>query len=91
MTVFTELQADCLAGIWLNHATETGYLQPFTNQEIAESLDAAASVGDDRIQSATQGYVFPDTWTHGSSEQRLAALQDGLKSGDPNTCDTPGY
>ena len=89
--VFTELQADCLAGIWVHHATETGYLEPLTREEIIQALDAAASVGDDRIQQQTQGYVVPDAWTHGSSEQRLAALEDGLQSGNVNTCDTPGW
>lgn len=91
MTVYTELQADCLAGIWVHHATATGYLEPLTSDEIAQSLDAAASVGDDVIQSQTQGYIVPEQWTHGSSEQRLAALQDGLRSGDVSTCDTPGW
>ena len=90
-SVFTELQADCLAGIWVYNATQTGYLEPLTNEEISQSLDAAASVGDDRIQSQTQGYVVPEAWTHGSSEQRLAALEDGLQSGDVSTCDTPGW
>lgn len=89
--VFIELQADCLAGIWLHHATETGYLEPLSSEEISQALDAAVSVGDDRIQQQTQGYVVPDAWTHGSSEQRLAALQDGLESGDPETCNTPGW
>lgn len=91
MSVFTELQADCLAGIWVYHATETGYLEPLSRDDVIQALDAAASVGDDRIQSQTQGYVVPEAWTHGSSEQRLAALKDGMDSGDVETCNTPGW
>lgn len=89
--IYTELQADCLAGIWMNHAVQTGYISQVTEQDIALSLDAAAAVGDDRIQRETQGYVSPESWTHGSSAERQAALTDGLQSGDPNTCDSPGW
>jgi len=91
MSVFTELQADCLAGVWMNHAAETGYLTAPTSAEIAESLNAAQAVGDDNIQRQTQGYVSPESWTHGSSDQRQAALEDGLQSGDISSCNTPGW
>ena len=83
ISIQVELQADCLAGIWANSISHLNVLGP---NEINEAIDAAAAVGDDRIQHKAQGRTNPETWTHGSSEQRVEWFTKGYNTGDPGQC-----
>jgi predicted metalloprotease len=83
-----ELQADCFAGLWVGHALDTGYIEDITRQDVADALDAAAAVGDDRIQERAQGRVTPESWTHGSAEQRQSWFVRGIEGSGPESCDT---
>jgi predicted metalloprotease len=86
--VRAELQADCYAGVWAANAVETGQIEELTQADINDGLDAAAAIGDDRIQEQTQGQVNPETWTHGSSEQRRRWFSRGYEQRRPAACDT---
>lgn len=90
-----ELQADCLAGMWVRHASSTidsdtgvAFLQPPTEDQIRDALTAAGAVGDDRIQERTQGRAFPETFSHGTSEQRMRWFATGYDGGTIQSCNT---
>ncbi len=85
LSVRVELQADCFAGGWGHHAQGRGLLEP---GDVEEGLRAASAIGDDRLQREAQGYVVPESFTHGSSEQRMRWFRAGLAAGDITGCDT---
>jgi predicted metalloprotease len=86
LSVRMELQADCYAGVWGHHAKrERNLIEP---GDFEDGLRAAAAIGDDRLQKMSRGHVQPESWTHGSSEQRMSWLKRGLESGDPSICNT---
>jgi predicted metalloprotease len=85
LSIRTELQADCYAGIWAKHSQQVGAVE---DGDIEEALTAAAAVGDDAIQKRTQGYVVPESFNHGTSAQRAKWFKQGLQSGTVDSCDT---
>jgi predicted metalloprotease len=86
LSVRLELQADCFSGLWANHADRTRHI--LEQGDIEEALNAASMIGDDRLQKQARGYVTPDSFTHGSSKQRVRWFKTGLQSGDLEVCDT---
>lgn len=87
ISVKQELQADCLAGVWGHYAAQRGRLEP---GDLEEGLNAAAAIGDDRIQRQTQGQVTPETFTHGSSADRVGAFKQGFERGQMTACGIGG-
>jgi len=90
LSVRLELQADCFAGIWAYHSQEQATNIQLERGDIEEGLNAAAAIGDDRIQRQTRGHVVPESFTHGSSAERVQWFRTGLESGDIRRCDTFG-
>jgi len=89
MSVRVELQADCFAGVWAYHANrERGGTATITDKDVDQALAAATAIGDDRLQRQSQGRIVPDSFTHGSSAQRVRWFKTGLQSGDVRRCDT---
>ena len=86
MSVRQELQADCFSGVWAHHAHKARNI--LEKGDIEEALNAATAIGDDRMQQRSQGYVTPDSFTHGSSEQRVRWFRKGIETGDLKACDT---
>ncbi len=87
LSVRVELQADCFAGVWASHAENRAQI---TDRDIEQGLAAASAIGDDRLQRESQGYVVPDSFTHGTSEQRVRWFKRGIESGRVSDCDTFG-
>ena len=86
LQVRVELQADCLAGVWAHHAEEKWrFIEP---GDVESAMQTASAIGDDRLQRQAQGYVVPDAFTHGTSEQRTRWFLTGLRSGEVASCDT---
>ena len=86
LSVRLELQADCLAGVWANRADKARNI--LESGDVEEALNAASAIGDDRLQQQTEGRVVPESFTHGTSEQRQRWFRTGLASGNPDSCDT---
>jgi predicted metalloprotease len=85
LSVRTELQADCFAGVWAFHIRQMGRIEP---GDIEEAMNTAAAIGDDKLQRAQQGYAVPDSFTHGSADQRMRWFMTGFRTGSVRSCDT---
>jgi predicted metalloprotease len=86
LSVRLELQADCLAGVWSHHADKARNI--LEEGDVEEALNAASAIGDDTLQRQSRGTVVPESFTHGTSAQRQRWFRTGLRSGEPDSCDT---